>query len=65
MIEPSGLDAGAAAGQAVVRADRGCVIWMTGLPSAGKSTIAETLAPALKARGERVGRVDVDERARA
>jgi adenylylsulfate kinase len=33
---------------------------MTGLPSAGKSTIAETLAPALKARGERVELLDGD-----
>src|SRR6202048_1226430 len=56
MIEPSEV----ANGQAVVRADRGCVIWMTGLPSAGKSTIAETLAPALKARGERGGLLDGD-----
>src|SRR5260370_4738705 len=33
---------------------------MTGLPSAGKSTIAETLAPALRARGERVELLDGD-----
>src|ERR1700724_1407534 len=33
---------------------------MPGLPSAGKSTIAETLAPALKARGERVELLDGD-----
>ena len=58
MIEPLGTSAGA--GQAVARADRGCVIWMTGLPSAGKSTIAETLAPALRARGERVELLDGD-----
>src|ERR1700724_2170298 len=33
---------------------------MPGLPSAGKSTIAETLTPALKARGERVELLDGD-----
>jgi len=66
MIEPSEVGAEAAVkapenpGQAVARADRGCVIWMTGLPSAGKSTIAETLAPALRARGERVELLDGD-----
>ena len=66
MIEPSEVGAKAALkapdnpGQAVARADRGCVIWMTGLPSAGKSTIAETLAPALRARGERVELLDGD-----
>ena len=66
MIEPSEVGAEAPLkapdnpGQAVARADRGCVIWMTGLPSAGKSTIAETLAPALRARGERVELLDGD-----
>ena len=49
-----------AGGKAPARADRGCVIWMTGLPSAGKSTIAETLVPALRARGERVELLDGD-----
>jgi adenylylsulfate kinase len=47
-------------GQAPARHDRGCVIWLTGLPSAGKSTIAEALAPALRARGERVELLDGD-----
>lgn len=42
------------------RADRGAVIWLTGLPSAGKSTIASALAPALRARGERVEVLDGD-----
>jgi adenylylsulfate kinase len=48
---------GTAAGR---RADRGVVIWLTGLPSAGKSTIAEALVPALRARGERVELLDGD-----
>ncbi|HEU5002518.1 MAG TPA: adenylyl-sulfate kinase [Actinomycetota bacterium] len=43
-----------------VRADRGVVIWLTGLPSAGKSTVAEAVAVALKARGERVELLDGD-----
>lgn len=43
-----------------VATDRGAVIWLTGLPSAGKSTIAEALAVALKARGERVELLDGD-----
>lgn len=45
---------------APARADRGAVIWLTGLPSAGKSTIASALAPALRARGERVEVLDGD-----
>lgn len=49
-----------AAATATQRADRGCVIWMTGLPSAGKSTIAEALVPALRARGQRVELLDGD-----
>ena len=57
MIEPSD---GLAGGWMVARHDRGCVIWLTGLPSAGKSTIAEALAPALRARGERVELLDGD-----
>lgn len=50
----------AVAATGTVRADRGVVIWLTGLPSAGKSTIASALAPALRARGERVEVLDGD-----
>jgi adenylylsulfate kinase len=39
---------------------RGCVVWFTGLPSAGKSTIASALASELAARGERVEVLDGD-----
>jgi adenylylsulfate kinase len=39
---------------------RGCVVWFTGLPSAGKSTIASALARDLRARGERVEVLDGD-----
>jgi adenylyl-sulfate kinase len=41
--------------------DRGCVVWMTGLPSGGKSTLAEMLEAELIARGRRVERLDGDE----
>lgn len=36
------------------------VVWLTGLPGAGKSTLAEALASALRARGENVAVVDGD-----
>lgn len=39
---------------------KGCVIWLTGLPSSGKSTIAEALGEKLRARGERVEILDGD-----
>lgn len=39
---------------------KGCVVWMTGLPSSGKSTIAEALRKKLHARGERVEILDGD-----
>jgi adenylylsulfate kinase len=41
--------------------DRGCVVWMTGLPSGGKSTLAEMLEAQLVGRGLRVERLDGDE----
>lgn len=42
-------------------AARGVIVWFTGLSGAGKSTIAEALAPALRARGKRVELLDGDE----
>ena len=44
-------------------ADRrpGATVWLTGLPSAGKSTIARALAAALRADGRRVELLDGDE----
>ncbi len=39
----------------------GFCIWLTGLPSAGKTTISKELAPALKARGHPVELLDGDE----
>jgi len=42
-------------------ARRGATLWFTGLPSAGKSTIAHALASELRAVGERVQVLDGDE----
>jgi adenylylsulfate kinase len=42
-------------------ARRGATLWFTGLPSAGKSTIAHTLAEQLHGAGERVQVLDGDE----
>jgi adenylylsulfate kinase len=40
---------------------RGFCLWLTGLPSAGKTTIAKHLKPKLEARGYRVELLDGDE----
>ena len=40
---------------------RGATVWLTGLPSAGKSTIARALASRLRADGRRVELLDGDE----
>ncbi|KRV51349.1 adenylylsulfate kinase [Wenjunlia vitaminophila] len=40
---------------------RGATVWLTGLPSAGKTTIAEALASQLRADGHRVEVLDGDE----
>ena len=42
------------------RADRGFVLWLTGLSGAGKSTIAEALVPELRAAGKKVELLDGD-----
>jgi adenylylsulfate kinase len=39
----------------------GFCVWLTGLPSAGKTTIARALAPKLRARGRNVELLDGDE----
>ncbi|CAG6397338.1 adenylyl-sulfate kinase [Streptomyces cocklensis] len=39
----------------------GATVWLTGLPSAGKTTIATALAETLRARGSRVEVLDGDE----
>ena len=40
--------------------DRGAIVWFTGLSGAGKSTIAEALAPVLRSLGKRVEILDGD-----
>ena len=42
-------------------ANRGFCVWLTGLPSAGKTTIARELAPLLRERGWNVELLDGDE----
>ncbi|GAA2449960.1 adenylyl-sulfate kinase [Streptomyces macrosporus] len=42
-------------------ADAGATIWLTGLPSAGKTTIAHALADRLRGEGHRVEVLDGDE----
>jgi len=41
--------------------DRGFVLWFTGLPGAGKTTIAKILEPKLREQGARVQILDGDE----
>ena len=41
-------------------AQRGATVWLTGLPSAGKSTIAHSCEPALRSRGLRIEVLDGD-----
>ena len=40
---------------------KGCVLWLTGLPSAGKSTISQIVYNKLKAKGIKVELLDGDE----
>ena len=42
------------------KSKQGFCIWLTGLPSAGKSTIADILAPRLRAMGKKVTLLDGD-----
>ncbi len=41
--------------------ERGCVVWLTGLPGSGKTTIARILEKKLVERGKRVEVLDGDE----
>jgi adenylyl-sulfate kinase len=44
----------------MLRNNGGVVVWFTGLPGAGKSTLAQALAPELRAHGRRVEILDGD-----
>ncbi|WP_441246712.1 adenylyl-sulfate kinase [Kitasatospora sp. McL0602] len=50
-----------AAGAPAAPCERGATVWLTGLPSAGKTTLAFALAEQLRAEGHRVEVLDGDE----
>lgn len=51
----------AEAAPAAAPSERGATVWLTGLPSAGKTTLAFTLAERLRAEGHEVQVLDGDE----
>ncbi|MED7954245.1 MULTISPECIES: adenylyl-sulfate kinase [unclassified Streptomyces] len=51
----------AEAARAAAPCERGATVWLTGLPSAGKTTLAFALAERLRAEGHRVEVLDGDE----
>ncbi|MFI9808902.1 adenylyl-sulfate kinase [Streptomyces sp. NPDC052301] len=51
----------AAPASAAVPGERGATVWLTGLPSAGKTTLALALAERLRGEGRRVEVLDGDE----
>ncbi|MFF1641308.1 adenylyl-sulfate kinase [Streptomyces sp. NPDC058246] len=51
----------AEAATAAAACERGATVWLTGLPSAGKTTLAFALAERLRATGHRVEMLDGDE----
>ncbi|WP_197084579.1 adenylyl-sulfate kinase [Saccharothrix sp. ST-888] len=53
--------AGATAAPAAAPCERGATVWLTGLPSAGKTTLAFALAERLRAEGHKVEVLDGDE----
>jgi adenylylsulfate kinase len=66
-VSPQAATAGAAGREHLIEgaplpfARRGATLWFTGLPSAGKSTIAHALARELHASGERIQVLDGDD----
>ncbi|WP_407658513.1 adenylyl-sulfate kinase [Kitasatospora acidiphila] len=53
--------AAAEAARSAAPCERGATVWLTGLPSAGKTTLAFALAERLRAEGHRVEVLDGDE----
>ncbi|MEU3570978.1 adenylyl-sulfate kinase [Kitasatospora sp. NPDC036755] len=54
-------DPAAEAARTAAPCERGATVWLTGLPSAGKTTLALALAERLRAEGHRVEVLDGDE----
>lgn len=54
-------DGAAEAAPAAAPCERGATVWLTGLPSAGKTTLAFALAERLRAEGHKVEVLDGDE----
>ncbi|MEV7189852.1 adenylyl-sulfate kinase, partial [Kitasatospora sp. NPDC093102] len=54
-------DGAAGAARPAAPCERGATVWLTGLPSAGKTTLAFALAERLRAEGHRVEVLDGDE----
>lgn len=54
-------DGAAGAARTAAPCERGATVWLTGLPSAGKTTLAFALAERLRAEGHRVEVLDGDE----
>lgn len=55
------VDGAAEAAPQAAACERGATVWLTGLPSAGKTTLAFALAERLRAEGHRVEVLDGDE----
>ncbi|WP_327676203.1 adenylyl-sulfate kinase [Kitasatospora sp. NBC_00458] len=60
-VHTPAADGAAEAARAAAICERGATVWLTGLPSAGKTTLAFALAERLRAEGHRVEVLDGDE----
>lgn len=59
--KPTSVDTGSERPEVSAPIKRGATVWLTGLPSAGKTTIAYALAERLRGEGHRVEVLDGDE----